>query len=202
MDLEAKVETERPLLVVVGGGPATGKTTLARLMSRELGLPVLSRDHLKEAIADVWTVDSLEQSKLLGKAAYNAFYHVVAQIVDARVSLVAEANYHRGVSESHLSPLTSRTRMVLVHCQTEPEVSYRRYVERYHRGERHPCHFDGERIALMSASAGANQRDRYGPLDLAVPSIVVNTTDDYSPSLDAILEFVRGQSYVGSESLR
>src|SRR5206468_157426 len=38
-------------LVIVGGAPATGKTTLAREIGRSLALPVFTKDDIKEALA-------------------------------------------------------------------------------------------------------------------------------------------------------
>src|SRR5881296_3946918 len=38
-------------LVIVGGAPATGKTTLARELGRSLELPVITKDDIKEALA-------------------------------------------------------------------------------------------------------------------------------------------------------
>ena len=46
--------SHRPLLVLVAGAPASGKTTLARRLAAELGLPVLHRDLIRNAIADAF----------------------------------------------------------------------------------------------------------------------------------------------------
>jgi glucokinase len=43
----------RRLVVLVNGLPAAGKSTLARALSRELALPLFSKDVIKEAHADV-----------------------------------------------------------------------------------------------------------------------------------------------------
>lgn len=44
----------RRLVVLVNGLPAAGKTTLARALSRRLSLPLLSKDVIKEAHADIF----------------------------------------------------------------------------------------------------------------------------------------------------
>ncbi|MFI6448862.1 IS256 family transposase [Kitasatospora sp. NPDC050543] len=43
----------RPLVVLVNGLPGAGKTTLARALSQRMGLPLFSKDTIKEAHADV-----------------------------------------------------------------------------------------------------------------------------------------------------
>lgn len=42
--------------IVLNGVPGSGKTTLAPLLARELGFPVVARDAIKEALADAVAV--------------------------------------------------------------------------------------------------------------------------------------------------
>ncbi len=57
-----------PPLVLVHGAPATGKSTLARHVATALRLPLLSRDALKEAMADRVSFESLAESERFGLA--------------------------------------------------------------------------------------------------------------------------------------
>src|SRR4051812_35001180 len=65
-----EVIVSRPLLIVVGGPPGSGKTTLATDLARSLRIPVISRDGIKEPIMEVYRIDTVEQSRQAGQAAY------------------------------------------------------------------------------------------------------------------------------------
>lgn len=41
------------MIVLVNGAPGSGKTTLASPLGRMLGLPLIAKDTIKEAMADV-----------------------------------------------------------------------------------------------------------------------------------------------------
>jgi predicted kinase len=59
--------------VLVGGWPASGKTTLARAVASELQFAYLSKDEVKEALMDVLGAPStVEASRHLGRAAVAA----------------------------------------------------------------------------------------------------------------------------------
>lgn len=181
-----------PLLVIVSGAPASGKTTLARHLSQRLGLPLLDKDSLKEILAEeLGEVRSVADSRTLGLAVFRTLYAVSHRILDAGVGLVLEANFFRGVAEPELAPLVSRTRAVLIHCSVQEEVSRRRYVERFQQGHRHWSHFDGERIARFGSGEFDDSWLRAQPLKLEVPTLVVNTTRGYDPDLDVIATYIK-----------
>ena len=74
---------DRPLLVVVGGAPASGKTTLATQLSRDLRLPLLARDALKERLMDSLCSPNRARSRELGAASYALLYTMLDTLLDA-----------------------------------------------------------------------------------------------------------------------
>lgn len=183
-----------PALVLVGGAPATGKSTLAGLLAADLRLPLLSKDLVKEAMLGTLGTSDLARSRELGAAAYAVLYAVVSRVLEAGSGAVVDSNFARGLAEAELRPLAARASTVLVHCQTSSAEIVRRYVERAARGERHPGHLDAAALPdlLRHLDAGV-----YEPLDLQVPTLRVDTTAGYAPGLAEIVAFVVAGNHAG-----
>jgi predicted kinase len=159
---------EKPLLVVVTGPPAAGKTTIARELAARLRVPLVAKDSIKEALFDGLGTGDLAWSQRLGTATYLAMLALAKDSVVAGASLVLEANFVRGSEvETRLAALPAR--FVQIHCSAPLEV----LIDRYGSRERHPGHVDSERI---SALREAVETGRHEPLDLPGETIRVDTT--------------------------
>jgi predicted kinase len=157
---------DAPLVVVVTGPPAAGKTTIARAIAERLRLPLIAKDTIKEALFDGLGTGDLAWSQQLGEATYLAMLALAEESVAAGSNLVVEANFVRG-GESRLAALPAR--FVQVHCSAPLEV----LVERYASRERHPGHVDSERI---DALRDAVETGRHEPLDLPGELIRIDTS--------------------------
>ena len=61
---------KNPVVVMISGAPATGKTHLARLLADSLPVVVLEKDAIKETLFDTLGQDDREWSRMLGTAAF------------------------------------------------------------------------------------------------------------------------------------
>jgi predicted kinase len=181
------MQSGAPTLVIISGAPGSGKTTLARRLAFDLRLPLLVRDELKETLADAMGMPTdLAASARLGSGAYAALYLVTRRLLEAGNGAVIESNFRRGVSEVELETLVARADASLIHCTAADSVIEGRYLARHGRGERHAAHLDAQRATALTADLASGTFD---PLELAIPTLVVDTTDGWRPTYDEIRDF-------------
>src|ERR1700753_2273802 len=70
-------------LIVVSGAPGTGKSTVAGVLATEFGLPLLSLDEIKEALADVLGTGGEDWSNQVGDAAAEIVFRLWASFPGA-----------------------------------------------------------------------------------------------------------------------
>ena len=121
--------------VLVGGWPASGKTTLARALALELGIAYLSKDELKEALMDaLGAPTSVQESRRLGRAAVMA----ILRIARGCPAAVIDSTWFPYV-ETLLDELGGP--FVEIRCQVGLDVARQRYRSR----ERDGRHLDDQR---------------------------------------------------------
>jgi predicted kinase len=180
-----------PLLIVVSGLPATGKTTLARHLAEELRLPLIARDALKESLFDTLGWSDREWSKKVGLAALRLLYHVTEAELRAGRSLIVESNFSPALDAERFRGFQRDygAEIVQILCKAEGETLYRRFRERWESGGRHPGHVEHTQLEAIRE---ALLRGRAEPLDIAAPLLEVDTSDFAAVDHMRIVAFVRG----------
>ncbi len=173
-----------PWLILVTGHPASGKTTLADALARDLNVVVLHRDAFKESLFDTLGSGSLEESKSYGRASW-ALLHLAAQAVMARgLPLILEANYSITPGRAELAGFLERYGydvMELV-LDAPAAVLATRYQRRIREGLRHPGHHDDEQLMEQTLK----MTEPYQPLRLGGAFRMIDTsqpTTHYYPAL-------------------
>lgn len=185
----------RPLLLIVTGPPAAGKTTLARRLAADVRLPLFTKDLFKEALHDRLGGSDRAASMELGLAAYDLLYVVAEAELAAGRSLLVEANFRPAVSGGYFLDILRRrpALAVQVHCTAAPAVLAARYRARGETGDRHPVHTD----RALDLETAVRFHAEHGPLDLGGPVIAVPTDDLAAIDYEGILESVR--AYINRE---
>jgi predicted kinase len=122
-------------LVLVNGLPGSGKTTLATGLARTLHAPLISKDAIKEAVADIV---SAVPGPALGMAAGEMMWTLAAAMSG---TVVRESWWFKPRDLRFVVSGLRRCRpasVVEVWCSVSPHVAKSRYAAR----QRHPIHDD------------------------------------------------------------
>ena len=141
---------DTPLLVVVTGPPAAGKTTIARAVADRLGLPLLAKDPIKETLGETLGVRGRAASQTLGGATFDVVFRVLEELLRAGVSVVVEGNF------GHPEPFARlpATRVLQVHVSAPPDELQERLAGRVGR---HPVHYDAEAAYEIAERTAAGE---------------------------------------------
>jgi predicted kinase len=127
------------VFVAVSGPPASGKTTLSGAIAPALGLPLIAKDTIKQALMTVLAVPDVAASRVVGRASVAALLAVAAESGGA----VLESVWHRSYAVDDLRRLPGA--VVEVFCRCDRAVASERYALR--ASSRDAGHFDAERVA-------------------------------------------------------
>ena len=181
--------TRAPLLLVVSGKPATGKTTLARRLAADLGLPLIAKDGVKETLFDSLGVGDRSWSRRLGAASMALLAHVTEMLLCAGQSLVIEANFVPEAAQVYQALATRYgARVAQVWLSAEPDIIAARFEQRAASVERHRGHVE---LANMDELRTALLTNEDAPLALDGALYSLDTTDFAAVDYDALLAALR-----------
>ena len=181
----------RPLLVLVTGPAAAGKTTLAHVLGRELALPVVSKDEIKSGLVRTSGGSGFEIGHPVGQRAWALFVSTLELFLSEGVSVIGEQAFEVARATETLAPLLEMADVRIVHACPPDEVCEARFRRRaVEAAERRVAHPDAEVIALFDR--GDFDWRIWDPPRVDAPVLRVDTSDGYDPDLEAIVAFLVG----------
>ncbi|MFF7189930.1 AAA family ATPase [Streptomyces sp. NPDC008222] len=185
-----------PTLIVVSGGPGTGKTTLAHELARSLGCPAVIRDEIKQGMVMSHPGYRGGGDDPLNRPALGAFFGTLKVLLEAQVTLVAEAAFQDRLWRPNLEPLTGLAHLRVIRCTTAADVAHDRIVRRTEEDAHRAAH--GDQDLLEAIAAGERSLQSFVPISLDVPTLTVDTSNGYRPSLRDITAFARAWARDGA----
>ena len=177
-------------LILISGMPASGKSTMAAYLSRALGMPMFSKDAIKERLYDSVGFRSRAEKVQLGVAAMHILYDCARACLSCGQSVILENNFELASREGLAALLADcPCRVIVVHMTGDLRALYARFAARDQSPARHRGHVVNdcypeppgqtqahttpafEAFAASVASRGMDQP----PCD--APCIRVDTTD-------------------------
>jgi predicted kinase len=138
-----------PLLILLHGGPATGKTTLGLRLAETIGIPYFNKDGVKEPMFDhvglpvAWETDDGLSGRAMNEASQTILIYIIEAMLVARASCIIDSTFlahdsprFRSLQERH------SFRLVQILCRTEAGELGRRWANRAASGQRHAGHQD------------------------------------------------------------
>lgn len=167
--------------IVVTGLPATGKSTLARVIAARYGLPVIAKDRIKEQLLDVLPPQDDAASRRLSDASFAVLFALAADLAESRVDAVLEGNFRPDEHERAFAAAGGAEVVAQVLCRVPEELRRERLAARAADPARHPGHRDAAWVA-----AGSRSGDRF--LGLPGRQVVYDGTSPAGHALYAVLD--------------
>jgi predicted kinase len=178
--------SEPPLLVIVNGRPATGKTRLAERLSAEFGIPLFTKDAVKELLGDVVGAADRDAAHTLGHASIVLIFQHAEAVLATGAPAIVECPLIPELSADPVRELQERTgcRILQIFLKADPDVILRRYDER----DRNEVHFDEEARKELELSLRQTEVD---PVPIDGETIHLDTTDFDDAEIEMVFERVR-----------
>jgi len=136
------------LFVIVSGLPASGKTSVAEPLASALGLRLISKDAIKQALFEAVGWGDWNWSKTVSRAADAAMVRLARDLDGA----VLDNFWYRETANELLAALPRP--MVEVFCRCPPEVAYERFRQKLPLGTLGPViEVDTQRPVAIDAVA-------------------------------------------------
>lgn len=131
-------------LILIVGDLASGKSTLADILSEKHGIPALKKDNIKEILADTVGFTTREENLRLSKATFEIMLHTLERFATVGADLILESNF-REAELRKISALAEKEgyEILSLYLTAKPALLYERFNARKSEG-RHRAHLTAE----------------------------------------------------------
>jgi len=169
------VRITHPTIIIVTGRPAAGKSTLAKWLSQELKLPLVSKDSLREELFERLGWKDRPWAQELGKASLDMMFYFARAELEVGHSIILDNFFYPPVSNPRFRALKEEyhAESIQIVCDADRETLFQRFKSRADSGTRHPGH--GDQAVLEELYANLADKSTV-VLDIGGVVIKVDTT--------------------------
>jgi predicted kinase len=177
-----------PTLVVVTGRPGSGKTTLAHTLARAIRCPLIARDEIKEGLVNTIRRNGTSETDINGFV-YAVYFDTLEHLLRSHITVVTEAAFQHKLWSPKLISLQPIARVRLICCTIPVELAKTRFIERG-MADPHRAKFHDDLTGQLNADGSQTLIGHYEPPKLDIPTLTVDTSDGYQPTVADMLSFI------------
>ena len=176
----------KPQCIIITGRAGAGKTTLSKKLGRQLWMPVISRDEIKEGYVNTYGVKHDELPAGTDGIVTDFFFDIVYQYLGGKVSVIIEAAFQHHVWEPRMPGILELASPYIIICSIDEEIAAERHLQRGLADPRRGFYHEDKRVSLYLATGEIGTPRPYVAPNFDAPTLYVSTENDYSPTLDEI----------------
>ncbi len=179
-----------PTMIIITGRPAAGKSTLAKWLSHELKLPLVSKDNIREELFDRLGWKDRKWAQELGKASVDMMFYFAQAELEVGHSIIMDNSFYPPVSNPRFQALKEQYHAgsIQIVCDSDHETLFQRFKSRADSGSRHLGHGDQDVLEELYANLADNSSQI---LEISGAVIEVDTTDFAKVNYQAILQQIK-----------
>ncbi|MCU1464087.1 MAG: hypothetical protein JWM72_15 [Actinomycetia bacterium] len=124
----------------------------------------------------------------LALRASSTFFEALRFLIERGVTVIAEAAFQDHVWTPNLVPLTLVAEIRVIQCHTDPDTATDRIAERAATRQAHP-----DRVLRAALQQDDGYFSGFRRVVIDAPTLDVDTTNGYMPTLDEIVAFAQAR---------
>ena len=174
-----------PILIIVTGIEASGKSYIAKYLSDKLNLPFFSKDTIKEKLFDTIGYKDRAWSQTLGKGSLAILFQTAEELLRQQQSVIIESNFQPNLAKIDIKNLIKNipVKIFQIICFADGQEIYRRFKERVQLNNRHPGHCDD--VNIIEYKDKLIKGGKF-PIDIEGEKFEIDTTDFSKVNLDPL----------------